>query len=76
MRPRDLSPWRLILAFLDKRAAPMNRQQEFPFEHEVVIERITSLNEKQRGAIRAVLKTLLEAALSLSEDTRDDKRKD
>lgn len=76
MRPRDLSPWRLILAFLDKRAAPMNRQQEFPFEDEVVIERITSLNEKQREAIRAVLKTLLEAALSLSEDTRDDKRKD
>jgi len=76
MRPREQFPWRLILALFGKRAALMNRQQEFPFEDEVVIERITSLNEKQREAIRAVLKTLLEAALSLSEDTRDDKRKD
>lgn len=52
----------------------MNRQQGFPFEQEVIIERITSLNEEQKNAIRAALKTLFEAALSLSEDTQDDQR--
>lgn len=54
----------------------MTRQQGFPFAHEVIIERTTSWNEEQREAIRAVLSTLFEAALSWSEDIQDDKRKD
>jgi F0F1-type ATP synthase delta subunit len=52
----------------------MNRQRGFPFAQEVIIERTTSLNEEQRKAIQAALKTLFEAALSLSEDCQDDKR--
>ncbi len=52
----------------------MNRQRGFTFAQEVIIERTTSLNEEQRKAIRAALKTLFEAALSLSEDCQDDKR--
>lgn len=50
----------------------MNRQQGFPFEQEVIFERIESLNESQKDTIRVALKNLFEAALSLSEDTQDD----
>lgn len=52
----------------------MNRQRGFPFEREATAERITALDEAQRQAIRAALKTLLEAALSVSEEAHDEQR--
>jgi hypothetical protein len=54
----------------------MHKQWGLPLEQGDRVERITSLNEEQREAIRAALTTLLEAALSSSEDSKDDKRKD
>jgi hypothetical protein len=68
--------WPHILAFLAKRSAPMHTQWGLPLEQGDGIERISSLNEAQREAIRAALKTLFEAALSFAEDSQDDKRKD
>jgi len=54
----------------------MNRQRTFSFEKETVMERVHSLSEEQREAIRAALSTLFEAALSVSEDTHDEHRED
>ena len=54
----------------------MHTQWGLPLEQGDGIERITSLNEAQREAIRAALKTLFQAALSFAEDSQDDKRKD
>ena len=54
----------------------MHKQWRLPLEQGDGVERITSLNEAQREAIRAALKTLFEAALSFAEDSQDDKRKD
>jgi len=54
----------------------MNRQRTFSFEQEAVMERVSCLNEEQREAIRAALRTLFEAALSISEGSCDEHRED
>ena len=75
MPRRNLYLQRLILSFLGKRSAQMQRQWGFSFDQGDMIESMASLNEAQRKAIRAALKALFEAAVSFSEDSQDDKRK-
>jgi hypothetical protein len=54
----------------------MSKQTELQFSQEVVIQQINALSEEQREAIRAVLRTLLSAALCLYEGSEHDERKD
>ena len=53
----------------------MKKQGELGFEHEGLVERTSSWNEAQRQDIRAALKALFDAALCLSEEPRNEKRK-
>ncbi|MEJ2330929.1 MAG: hypothetical protein P8Z33_13970 [Gammaproteobacteria bacterium] len=54
----------------------MHKQWGLPLEQGDKTKLIAALNDEQREAMRAALRTLFEAALSFSEDCQDDKRED
>lgn len=71
-----LIPQAPILRFLAKRSAAMPQQGDLSLEPGDAAEHIDALNDVQKAAIQAALRTLFEAALSVAEDSQDEQRQD